>query len=115
MELKEFIKSALKDIVDAVEEIRKDSSRDMYLTTGKEQRTVEFDIAVTIEDSSSGTGKAGIKVFQLVEGGGEVSSAQKNSSISRIQFGVYIDSLTKEETIRRERQSQVLSENSDYR
>lgn len=99
MELKEFVKSILKDVVDAVEETRQESSRDMYLDTGKDQRTVEFDIAVTVEDSTSSSGKAGIKVFQVIEGGGDISKGLKNSSVSRIKFGVYIDRFTKKEEI----------------
>ncbi len=97
MELKEFVKSVLKDVVDAVEETRSESSRDMHLDAGKEQRTVEFDIAVTVEDATTGSGKAGIKVFQLIEGGGGVSKELRNSSVSRIKFGVYIDRWTKTE------------------
>ena len=97
MELKEFIKSVLGDVMDAVEEIRKESVRDVYLDSGKNDRTVEFDIAVTVEDSTSGSGRVGIKVFQLIEGGGEASKEVKNSSVSRIKFGVRIDVLTKEE------------------
>jgi len=109
MELKEFVKSVLKDVVDAVEETRQESSRDMHLDSGKEQRTVEFDIAVTVEDSLSGNGKAGIKVFQLIEGGGEVSKETKNSSISRIKFGVYIDTWTKEENAKHKRELEMVN------
>ncbi len=101
MELKEFVKSVLKDVVGAVEETREDSIRDMHLGSGKDTRTVEFDIAVTVEDSTKGSGKAGIKVFQLIEGGGEVSKEAKNSSVSRIKFGVSINRITKEEEAKR--------------
>lgn len=97
MELKEFVKSILKDVTEAVEESRGTLARDMYLDSSKDQRTVEFDIAVTVEDATAGTGKAGIKVFQLIEGGGEVSRESKNSSVSRIQFGVHIDRWNKQE------------------
>jgi len=100
MELKQFVKSVLKDIVDAVEETRQESTRDMYLDAGKDQRTVEFDIAVTVEDATSSSGKAGIKVFQVIEGGGDISKEYKNSSVSRIRFGIYIDRLTKDEDMR---------------
>ncbi|MFH1894674.1 MAG: trypco2 family protein [Patescibacteria group bacterium] len=102
MELKQFVKSVLKDVVDAVEEMRQESSRDMHLNVGENKRTVEFDIAVTVEDSTSSSGKAGIKVFQVVEGGGGISKDLKNSSVSRIKFGVYIDELTKEEEAQRD-------------
>ncbi len=97
MELKEFVKSVLKDIVDAVEETREESSRDMRLDASKNDRTVEFDIAVTVEDGTSGKGSAGIKVFQVMSGGGEISKELKNSSVSRIKFGVHIDAWTKDE------------------
>lgn len=100
MELKEFIKSALKDITEAVEESRTSSMRDMHLDNLKDQRTVEFDVAVTAEDVTSASGKAGIKVFSLIEGGGEASKEVKSSSVSRIKFGVYVDRWTKEETSR---------------
>jgi hypothetical protein len=97
MELKEFVKSILKDVTEAVEESRGTLARDMYLDSNNNQRTVEFDIAVTVEDSTTGTGKAGIRVFQLIEGGGEVSKEAKNSSVSRIQFGVHVDRWNKAE------------------
>lgn len=97
MELKDFIKKVLADLVNSVEEVRSESHRDMHLTSTKENRTVEFDIAVTVEDSTAGSGKAGIKIFQIIEGGGEVSKESKNSSVSRIKFGVHIDALTKVE------------------
>jgi hypothetical protein len=98
MELKQFVKNVLKDLVDAVEEVRHESTRDMKLSSHKESnQTVEFDIAVTVEDSTTGTGKAGIKVFQIIEGGGELSKEQKNSSVSRVKFGVHIEPWTKQE------------------
>lgn len=97
MELKEFIKEVLKDITEAVEESRTASMRDMHLDNLKDQRTVEFDVAVTAEDVTSASGKAGVKVFSVLEGGGEATKEVKNSSISRIRFGVYIDRWTKQE------------------
>ncbi len=116
MEIKEFVKSVLKDVVDAVEETRKESSRDMHLDSAKDSRTVDFDIAVTVEDSTSGAGKAGIRVFQLIEGGGEISREAKNSSISRVKFGVHIDRWTKQETARFDAQNSVsTTDETDFR
>ena len=101
MELKEFVKNVLKDLVDGVEEAKAESSHDMSLKSHKESsQTVEFDIAVTVEDSTNKGGKAGIKVFQLVEGGGEISREVKNSSVSRVKFGVYISKRLKEDAAR---------------
>jgi hypothetical protein len=87
MELKDFIKKVLSDLVASVEEVRMESNRDMHLTSTTENRTV----------ATSASGKAGIKVFQIIEGGGNMQTENKNSSVSRIKFGVYIDTLTKEE------------------
>ena len=98
MELKEFVKNVLKDLVDAVEEVRNESVRNMHLESNNDTRTVEFDIAVTVEDAKSLSGKAGIKVFQIIQGGGDVSKEYKNSSVSRVKFGVNIERVTKKET-----------------
>ena len=99
MELKDFIKKVLTDLVESVEEVRQTSQRDIHLIDSKNERTVEFDIAVTVENTTTGSGKAGIKVLHLIEGGGALSKEIKNSSVSRIKFGVHVDRLTKEEKI----------------
>jgi len=97
MDLKEFIKSVLVDINAGVDEARVLTSREIMFTNSKDKRTVEFDIAVTVEETDAKSGKAGVRVLQLVEGGGEISKSAKNSTISRISFGLNIDSWTKEE------------------
>jgi len=98
MELKEFVKSVLKDLVEAVDEARTESLRDLYLTSHKEtNQTVEFDIAVSAEDATKSGGKAGVHVLHFVEGSGDISKEVKSSTISRIKFGVYIDISTKQE------------------
>ncbi len=109
MELKEFIKEVLKDITEAVEESRGSSTRDMHLDSLKDQRTVEFDVAVTAEDITSASGKAGVKVFSLIEGGGETSKEVKNSTVSRIKFGVYVERWTKQEEAGFETQNRRLN------
>jgi len=98
MELKEFVKKVLNDLVQGVEEARSISPRDMHLYD-KENKTVEFDIAVTVEDVDKLSGKAGIRVLQFVETGGDVTKEIKNSTVSRVKFGVYIEGLTKQEDI----------------
>ncbi|MDD2807049.1 MAG: hypothetical protein PHW95_00810 [Patescibacteria group bacterium] len=90
MDLKEFTKGVIQEISEAVEEVNQTSQRETILYTSQEKRTVEFDVAVTVEERDKGGGKGGIKVLGLVtaEGGGtkEVTS----STVSRIQFGVNI-------------------------
>ncbi|MFA6397488.1 MAG: hypothetical protein WDK96_01410 [Candidatus Paceibacterota bacterium] len=93
------MKSVIKDVVDAVEETRKESSRDMHLLSHKDSnQTVEFDIAVSAEDTTKTGGKAGIRVLQFVEGGGEINKEIKSSTVSRVKFGVYISTITKSES-----------------
>lgn len=98
MELKEFVKKVLVDVVEAVEEARSTSSRDMHLFGNSNARTIEFDVAVTVEKSSEASGKAGIKVLELIEGGGNLSKKSIDTTVSRIQFGVYVDTVTKQES-----------------
>lgn len=104
MNLQEFVKNVLVDIDHAVSEARTETKRDISFSNTKDQRTVEFDIAVSVQDTDLKTGKAGIRVLQFAEAGGDISKENKNSTVSRICFGVNIDSQTKEEAERMERE-----------
>jgi hypothetical protein len=97
MELKEFVKKILVDLDGAVSEARGEMQRDLHFSDGKDQRTVEFDIAVSVEETNAKSGKAGVKVLPFVEGGGSIGKENKNSTVSRVKFGVRIGSMTKEE------------------
>ena len=101
MELKEFTKNVLKDLIDAVEEVRKGSTRDLHLASTKDTRTVEFDVAVSVENEVSGeiSGEisGGIKVLSFFQIKGDTNGSTKNATISRVKFGVSIDEITKEE------------------
>ena len=115
MEFKDFIKKILVDLVDSVEEVRQQSHRDMHLSGSKENRTVEFDIAVSVEDSIKGEGSAGIKIFQVIEGGGDIAKKIKNSTVSRIKFGIDIDRWTKSEEAEFESRNSVITTPRSYR
>ena len=95
MELKDFVKKVLIDLDTAVKEAGRETEHGVSFSDSKEQRTVEFDIAVTTEETDAKSGKAGIKVLQFAEAGGDISKENKNSTVSRIIFGVHIDSITK--------------------
>ena len=97
MELRDFVQNVLTDIDAAVDGARREMKRDVHLSETKDQRTVEFDVAVSVETTDEATGKAGIKVLQFVEGGGTLSQETRNSTVSRIKFGVHINPRTKEE------------------
>ena len=113
MELKDFVKKVLLDLVQAVEEVRNESVRDMRLSNHKDKRTVEFDIAVSAESSSGVSGKAGVRVLQFAEAGGDINKEAKNSTVSRVRFGIDIDSLTKEEDAKQMREMQALNSGQD--
>ena len=102
MELKEFIKKVLIDTTEAVSESREASSFDMRLKSAGEKRTIEFDIAVSAEENKSVEGGAGIKVLQFIEAGGQRGSETKNSTVSRIRFGIDVDELNKQEKSRQD-------------
>ena len=85
------------DIDSAVDEARKATSRDISFTSNSERSTVEFDKALTAEQTSVAGGKAGVRVLSLAKGGGEIKKNMKNQTVSRVQFGLYIDSMTKSE------------------
>lgn len=99
MELKEFITQTLVQIQQGVQDAIAQQSTganngiinpvfSMYDSVGKEQiQKVEFDVAVTATDKSSGGGKAGIKVFS-VELGGEGSKGSESSVASRVKFTI---------------------------
>lgn len=113
MELKDFVKKVLVDLDGAVSEARGEMQRDVHFSDGKDHRTVEFDIAVSAEEVNQKSGKAGVKVLQFAEAGGNLSKENKNSTVSRVRFGVRIDHMTKEEE--RIQEAQAARMNSGYR
>lgn len=95
MEIKEFVKKVISDIVEAVDEVSGSAQREVKLSSNDKMRTLEFDLAVSVETKSEKSGSAGIKVLEFAEGGGKISKETTNSTVSRIQFGVHVDSWTK--------------------
>lgn len=117
MELKEFIKTALIDLVMGVEEARDNLSKAGCRSTicpivapidvetlkiamdlnGNYHQNVEFDIAVTVTDGTSSeadiNGKIGIAVMGINAGVGSdivENTSTTNASVSRIKFHVPI-------------------------
>jgi len=97
MNLEEFVTKVLVDLDHAVEKARGQMNRDVYFSSNQSTRTIEFDIAVSAEESDEKSGKAGVRVLQFAEGGGQLSKSNKNSTVSRIQFGLHISQDTKRE------------------
>ncbi len=111
MNLQEFVIDVLVSLDKAITETRVVTQREVRFSEGKNQRTVEFDIAVSAEEVESSSGKAGIRVLQFAEAGGELSTGSKNSTVSRVQFGIHIDSMTKDEDARSRAETEIHNNN----
>lgn len=99
MELKEFIKSSLLEIMGGVHEAQTqwnegESNRGIINPAwGKPNERhvsiVSFDVAVTAGSSNDGTVKGGIKVWGL-DFGGKATEMRSDSTVSHIKFDVPI-------------------------
>ena len=101
MELKEFIKTAIADITDAVSELQSEldngaivnpalphpvGSGSVDAGMGNQQiQKLEFDVALTIAETSSidGGAKGGIAVFSA-----KMGTSQQSQNVSRLSFTV---------------------------
>jgi hypothetical protein len=61
------------------------------------------------KDVTSKSGKAGIRVLEFVKGDGEISKESLNSTVSRIKFGVHIDTETKSESLARSQRNRGIA------
>ncbi len=99
MELKEFIKSSLLDIMAGVHEAQSEwnagkNNRGVINpawggTSEKHISIVSFDVAVTAGSSHDGTVNGGIKVWGI-DIGGKSNDARTDSTVSHIKFDVPI-------------------------
>jgi hypothetical protein len=101
MELKDFIEKVLGDIVTSVDNASKNLSRKVWLNPSNDSRVIEFDVAVTAEEIMGGStqAKGSVKVMSLIgmDAEGQVKAEVKNSSVSRVRFGVHVSHQTKEQ------------------
>jgi hypothetical protein len=100
MNLEEFVANVLVELDAAVDSARSRTKREIRFISNQNTRTVEFDIAVSAENTSGKSGRAGVKVLQFAEGGGQIGESNKNSTVTRIKFGLHINSKTKDENHR---------------
>ncbi len=98
MELKNFVKKVIIDLDQAISEANSETKREVRFKGIKEQRTaVEFDVAVTVESSDKTNGGGEIKVWGIGQADLKGSAELKNSTVSRVTFGVDISEKTKQE------------------
>jgi hypothetical protein len=101
MELKEFVKFTVNDLLDAVSEVTEERGKKrggekvslVSLDKNKETRTIEFDVAVVAETESGkekgGSVRGGVRVLGF-DVGGKSAVMDKTSVASRIQFGISV-------------------------
>ena len=106
MDLKDFIKETVKAITSATHELQSElaatgaivnppttsGSSDTFEVSGtlhtmRRVQNIEFDLALTTSSSTSGGGKAGVKVF-VVEASAGASQTRTNEEVSRVKFSV---------------------------
>lgn len=97
MELSEFISNTVSEITLGIEDAVKLTGKKIGLySTGRDnQRHIEFDVAVIVEGKNTKGGGGGIKVFEIIQVGGQKTVETKNSSVSRIKFGLRISDTKK--------------------
>ena len=96
MELKEFTKLALIDIVEAVKEANDSFGEEAFIGNKRsdshywitEPQLVEFDVAITTTDSDNIDGKAKLNVMGIINVGGGGTSQSINQTVSRIKYTV---------------------------
>jgi len=107
MDLKEFIKTALIDIVEGIEDAKLElDKKNTYICppmgpayidkfhiklnsfNGMYYQQAEFDIAITAENRTDGGAKAGVKVAGFIEANMGKNTALNNSTVSRVKFHV---------------------------
>jgi uncharacterized protein YbaR (Trm112 family) len=107
MELDEFVKTVLVQVLSGVREAQKDPAVGAFVVSGKDgghelpnnsrvssgarlkSTIIDFDVAVSVESSDKVSGSGGLKIAGIGgQVGGELSS--KDTRVSRIQFGVPI-------------------------
>lgn len=99
MQLEDFITNVITNIENAREKTSKELNREVKISG-----QINFDVAVTIENTAGGT--ASIKVFEILSGnlGGE----SKNSSVSRISFSMSVNSLNNKEVKSQRKEIEIL-------
>ncbi len=94
MELKDFIKRSLLDVVTGVEEANEEKDRfrltgHKHVGTGQRGQKIEFDISVVIDRSSESDLNGGIKVAFANFGGGQ-KETENSQNVHKIKFEIFV-------------------------
>ena len=98
MDLKEFTKQALVQIVEGTKEANdvikqynaNIHNEDVDSNTGISYSltNVDFDVAITATEIEGANGGGGIKVMGVFNAGGEIESKTENQTISRVKYTI---------------------------
>jgi hypothetical protein len=105
MDIKEFVKESLRQIVEGVKEVQSEvANKSQIAPIGNQLEKVEFDIAVTVDEEKTKEKGAGLSVYCIRVG----ASGQTSASISsahRIKFSVSINFESQADQTHREKQN----------
>ncbi len=94
MEIKDFVKTTLKELSEAISESKDELDRKVILTNTSlrlkdrgEYGLIDFDLAVEAKDTTKKGGKGGIRITVVEASLGKDSEAT-SSSVSRVRFTV---------------------------
>jgi len=84
MEVKQFVKTILKEVSEAVEESTKESDTHEFTMYFGDNKKIDFDLAVVLE--KSGEGKVGAEIFKIVSG--KLQGKLSEQIVNRIKFSI---------------------------
>ena len=91
MDIKEFVKETLRQIVEGVKEIQNElETKAQIAPVDREPKEVKFDIAVIVDTQKNKTRGAGLSVYCLKADAGRQAS-ESTSTTHRINFCVDVD------------------------
>jgi len=97
MDVKEFVRETLRQIVEGVREAKNETAHKCQIApVGNQRGKVEFDIAVTVDEEKTKEKGAGVSVWALKAGAIGQSTVSTNT-VHRIKFSVSIDFESKAE------------------
>lgn len=105
MELKDFVKNTLLDIVNGVKEAQIENQsgsmivpQENHPNSGRTE-TVHFDVAIEASNKNSEGGKAGVSVAGFLSGGVAGETMSGESRVSRVQFDLRVRFLNGESVL----------------
>jgi len=84
MEVKEFVKTILKEVTEAADESSKESLTHDFTSYHGDNKKIEFDLAVVLEKSREG--KVEAEIFKIV--GGKLQGHLSEQIVNRIKFSI---------------------------